>query len=431
MQSTPPSDGQSGSVAGTPIPTSYDDSHVTKWSLNAIAQISTVIAGLVYATGFLVVFNYLDTLGIHDAPGDFFKLKYMHVGILCLVPLVLGIGLLFAILMLYGVWKARRQKSRRHFARFRKSRRKTLSGTTPSYMGVFLLGNLLVVFYLLIMFTTFGFIRERYAYFIALCALTLGGLFVGSEVLPKIAYYIPTYCLTVLVRAYALALKLDKTTIPMHMRKTIVTRAAQWIVPSFKLVLFVAALLLDFYCFDWNDIASKFSRRTVFYLVLLLCFVYFTGRIYVLQERFASRPRQRALYRVLGICALGLLYYLVVVTFAYSIYPFIPAGRGGADLSESSAITLTCDAGQATALPTSLIGTVNQGRLTSIPLVAIEEDAESILVAPLEEYRTWHEERKSGTGCPKLPRIFRIRFGRSSMFVVAKDTNVRVDNQSP
>ena len=201
---------------------SQNDSPSTSLSLSAIAELSTVLAGLVYVTGFLVVYNYLDMLGVHDVPADFFKLKYIHVGILCLVPIVLGLGLALAFVMLYGVWQARRKKNRHHIAQHGKPRRKTLRSVTPSYTGLLLIGNLLVVFYVLVMFTTFGSIRERYPYFITLCIVTLGGLFVGSDVLPQLTYYLPMGVLSALVRAYGVALRLEKRQIPMSVRMGVV-----------------------------------------------------------------------------------------------------------------------------------------------------------------------------------------------------------------
>ena len=44
-----------------------DEGQIAPTSFHSVVQLSTVIAGVVYATGFLVVFNYLDMLGIRDA----------------------------------------------------------------------------------------------------------------------------------------------------------------------------------------------------------------------------------------------------------------------------------------------------------------------------------------------------------------------------
>ena len=196
--------------------------------------------------------------------------------------------------------------------------------------------------------------------------------------------------------------------------------------PGFKILLIGFAFWLDTRCFDWGDIRSKFTSRSLLYLALLACFVYMAERIQVLRERYVGRPKQRRMYLVIGICVCGLLYYLVVVTFAYSIYPAIPAGRGGGDLSESAAIRVSCDAHSAVAVPPSLIEATKDGRLTTIPLVAIQENAESILVASFTEYCKWHEERLGGTRTPRVPQTFRILFGRSNMCVIVKDTDLCV-----
>ena len=281
------------------------------------------------------------------------------------------------------------------------------------------------MFYLLIMFTTFGFVRQRYHYFIALCAITLGGLFVGSDILPRFAYYIPTRLLAIVVRAYAVALNIQRRQIPMGLRKTIVTRTATWVVPGFKLVLMIVALWIDYLCFDWSDIRERFTPRALLYVSLLAFFLYLLGRVHILRERFAKRPEQGRFFQVLCFCCLGLLYYLLVVTFAYSIYPSIPAGRGGGDLRESQAVVLYCDANCAAAFPPQLVAEVKGGTLSSIPLVAIEEEAESIVVTPLNEYKAWRLARDGSGPVPKLS-TFRVRFARSSASVVWRDSNILV-----
>ena len=281
----------------------------------------------------------------------------------------------------------------------------------PSHIGLLLVGNLLVVFYLLIIFTPFQFVRDHYHYYIEIVVLTLGGLFVGSAILPKIAYDIQTgfrYLRSNRVRHAGLGHTIERIHISMDVRKAIVTRTAKWVLPLFKLLLLGTALWLDSRCFDWEDISSKLTSRTLLYLSLLICFLYMAGRVYVLQERLADRQRRRII-QVLGTSVLGLLYYLVVVTFAYSIYPCIPAGRGGGDLAGSPAIRLLCDAQSATAFPPSLIDGIKDGRLTSIPLVSIEEDADSILVVPLAEYEAWHD---GGKRVCHQPSIFRVWLGR-------------------
>jgi hypothetical protein len=45
--------------------------------------------GVVYAAGFLIVLAFLDRFGIREAGSDFWKARYMHIGILCLAfPLI-------------------------------------------------------------------------------------------------------------------------------------------------------------------------------------------------------------------------------------------------------------------------------------------------------------------------------------------------------
>ena len=105
------------------------------------------------------------------------------------------------------------------------------------------------------------------------------------------------------------------------------------------------------------------------------------------------------------------------------------ARRG--DLTDAAAVRLSCDSKSAIALPPSLVAEVKGDRLTTIPLVAIEEDADSILVAPLEEYRRWDEHRRTGPGPVPEPNTFRVRFGRSSVSAVSTDATLKVGGNAP
>src|SRR5258706_1725555 len=68
--------------------------------INAIPSWFAVFIGLTYGTGFLCVFTFLDNFGIREAGEDFFRVKYIHVGILfllfpicILIPLTLSLSL--------------------------------------------------------------------------------------------------------------------------------------------------------------------------------------------------------------------------------------------------------------------------------------------------------------------------------------------------
>ena len=55
--------------------------HVTQWFV--------ALTGIIYATGFLAVATFADYLGEREAISEFFRTKYIHVGLLCVaLPVV-------------------------------------------------------------------------------------------------------------------------------------------------------------------------------------------------------------------------------------------------------------------------------------------------------------------------------------------------------
>jgi hypothetical protein len=54
-------------------------------SFQSLPQWFIAIAALIYATGFLVVFSFFERFGLRETGVEFFKAKFFHVGILCLM----------------------------------------------------------------------------------------------------------------------------------------------------------------------------------------------------------------------------------------------------------------------------------------------------------------------------------------------------------
>jgi cytochrome bd-type quinol oxidase subunit 2 len=70
---------------------------VAAWPLNSelartVPYWFLATVGFIYASGFVVVTTFLETYGLRDIGTDFWKARYIHVGVLCAVfPLVLVI----------------------------------------------------------------------------------------------------------------------------------------------------------------------------------------------------------------------------------------------------------------------------------------------------------------------------------------------------
>ena len=58
--------------------------------VESLAKLSVAVGAVIYASGFLIVFTFLERLGIRDF-GNLFKAKYIHVGILYWLIPVLGL----------------------------------------------------------------------------------------------------------------------------------------------------------------------------------------------------------------------------------------------------------------------------------------------------------------------------------------------------
>src|SRR5271157_2081898 len=80
-----PESTQGATVGGT------SKNQASGWSLPDLqtagkAATETIIAllGVAYICGFLVVYTFLNRFGIHDSSTEFFRVRYVHTGLLCL-----------------------------------------------------------------------------------------------------------------------------------------------------------------------------------------------------------------------------------------------------------------------------------------------------------------------------------------------------------
>src|SRR2546423_7338796 len=69
--------------------------------IRACAELFLALVGILYATGFLVAFTFLQRFGVREAGTEFLKLKYIYIGLLYfLFPLTVMVPF-FA---LWGLW---------------------------------------------------------------------------------------------------------------------------------------------------------------------------------------------------------------------------------------------------------------------------------------------------------------------------------------
>src|SRR5437879_3706134 len=106
-----------------------------------IPEWALTFVGLVYATGFLIIFTFLERYGLQEAGLEFFKVKYLHVGILFLLFPIISIIPFIAICQL---------------------RRLQKDTPFPMYLpSIVIVLNTLLIFYILVAFAPPRFVMER------------------------------------------------------------------------------------------------------------------------------------------------------------------------------------------------------------------------------------------------------------------------------
>lgn len=391
-------------------------------ALHTFSEIAGALAILAYATGFLVVLNFLAMLGLEDSAADLFRLKYVHIGILCLVPIALAGSITIAITVLIV--------GRNAYAEVDPSSATKPKLGTPS--GIVLVLILLIALYLLLMFTTSGFLRERHLLFAALFVTVMIGLLFANDVVPQLLLRLLTAGLRSFEKGNAAPSGASTAgPIPEHTRVRLLEVATEWLTrwapPLIKWCLVVVAAVIATFCFVGGPLGALRTTSVGFYCVLLACLCYLLVRYIWLQERWGrEHPRFKFVRIVLG-ALIALLYYALVVTFAYTIYPLIPASRGGMDLSHSMPVQLVSDASLAASLPTELLSESSAGRTLSAPLVLLDQDSESVVVVRLESYRTWLRQRGHWPTRVEVPRSYRIKFGRNQSWTVVHDASSVVE----
>src|ERR1041384_325901 len=110
----------------------------------------TILITLIYGSGFLCVFTFSDRFGIQETGEEFFRVKYIHVGILFLLfPLTILAPLALALSLKRTEFKDNKLKDTR-------TEQITTKEQKPFHVPIsslVIFMNMLVVFYLFILFT--------------------------------------------------------------------------------------------------------------------------------------------------------------------------------------------------------------------------------------------------------------------------------------
>ena len=402
------------------------DSHGEKTSAaTSLAQLVVAAGSVIYATGFLVVLTHLDTLGITESGADFFKLRYLHVGILCLAPIVIALGVYYAIFLLWRSRGMKQEVSTPEEGAVGKEGRAV--GQFPSLPGILVLVVLLIVFFIVITLTPAGFLRERFPLFLSIFVLTTLGLAVSNKLVPKWLTAAAGVVFHSCAWVYRAVTHDRNARIPESALTSVRGWVASVVVPLFKWFLVCADVFLAWLCLrDVREVKVMLYPSAWFYALSVTCFLFFFCRVHFLQDQHKGSAGLRRGLWALAACILGPLYFIIVTAFAYSVFTAIPASRGGACLSDSSPVVLFWDSRVTAGVPAALLAERKDGIAASIPLAAVEEGSEVMFVVPLEDYRNWIGERnKMWPKSPRPPKVFTVN--RNLLLAIEHDNTKRVE----
>lgn len=307
-------------------------------------QFVLAATGVIYATGFLVVLSFLDRFGLREAGADFWKARYMHIGILCLAfPLILNGTILSLVhLILHGKFQ------------------QTTMWQRLLPVGLLVI-NLEIVCFILMMLSNrtpagaiagLGPIR----WILAVTLLGVPICLLVERILEKIAGRDPQN---------------DAELSPLAQSFSVISR---WL--TFALVI-----ALDvWYFLDYRDTVSGVQPALALtYIGFSILLGAMVSTFIVYERRQVTEDRRRAI-TILFASMIGPLFYLVVLAFSYGVYQNIPSTRGGGDYTLAPKVTLRVTATPGASAPEARYFDPSKPAVT-IPLILIEETSWAFYLA--------------------------------------------------
>ncbi len=368
-------------IAPEATPEEKTTSTQRKSLLELLPQYVVAGTGIIYAAGFLVVLAFLDRFGIRDAGADFWKAKYIHVGILCLAfPFIVN-GTILALIHL--IFHGKFQQS--------------IMWQRLLPVGLMVI-NLEIACFCLIM------LSDRQPGGQAITGLVplewiLGVTLIGMPALLGLE--------RVIERIQGRTPQTDTDISPA---------SHAWIVNIRWLLMVVIAGLDVWYVVSFggsSKIASPWLALTYIMFSLLLGVMVATTTVY--ERRQTNEGRKRAI-TVLGVSLILPFAYLVVLSFSYGVYQNIPATRGGGKFTDSPKVVIHFNSAQKpSALEAKYFDTNSVG--VTIPLILIEETSWAFYLADPNEGGGPSEWKYIGGRKPQL-------------FIASKSEVARVHSES-
>lgn len=299
---------------------------VAKKLVEHLPTFSLMFSGMIYATGFLIIFIFHDGYRLRGIDSEFFKAKFFHVGIMftaLLLNVVLPVGSTLA------------------YFRYRNSQPKWV--INPLGISAF---SLMALNFLVVLFFAPPGMFRHWSIQVGLLTAILVPVGLGL---------------------YFKRMRLRGQPIPGRTRIVVFVNLA--------LVMSLVCILNPFYP---NLVPMIWPAGLWFVLFgILLSLVGFL--LVTLGDETRERHEQRT--RMLFCAAVfGMLYFLEINVFALGIYHYIPAAKGGGDFSEGR-VVLRIEKESAMVLPPDLIAARRGSVFVTRPLVLIETTATAVFVA--------------------------------------------------
>jgi hypothetical protein len=294
--------------------------------------------GVAYGTGYVVVMSLLNEYGIREAGAEFFKLRYIYVGALCLAcPLAL-------LCVQQGLFSRRHTIPSEDAAPTFVSavaRLLTPAETFPLPL-VIMVFDLMVVFYCVIAFARPGLFARKQTLFAYL--------------------YLPvavTLCLRLIFGEKRLWSR------PLN--------AFRWLLLA--MTLWVSFLILK--CIEFGPM----FRGGVYNYVILQALFWFFARRFTKWRRLGTSVEARVARMVIRFMILGSLFVLGVFSFAHTVFNYIPAERGGGDFSQVPDCQICFSGSGHSSALNNLLLEGNGRPPCSVPVKIVEETSADIYVA--------------------------------------------------
>jgi hypothetical protein len=388
--------------------------------LEPYTGILAIAAVVIYATGFLVVSSFLDRFGVRESGGEFFKIRYMHVGLLYM---------LFPGVVLAPI-----------FAFFHVQAHRDTKIKMPT-IAILNIGHLILLCYWFATFANPGYFHTKALRIVLLFGWTLFWITSGRRLAGRGNSEIEWLddsvsrlesSLKGLLKNYPAILRTIKDYRRDMARATIIIGIVFFdslvsgklgliaLVIAFDIFLFLFVghavtghypllvqsalmdalrrknyvmttqkqfVILSFIC-AFAELVTLWSIPTVSYAFFYYSFCFLAvfllwhdGKRIKVRCRSGARPAAW----FCTFCIVGGLLYIGIMGFAYGVYPHIPLAKGGGDYSSAPDVELYWKKEAIEALPTNLFSTALslQSNLVkkSVKLKIIEETESQVFVA--------------------------------------------------